>query len=116
MTRSSGWCSLEAASKAALRASSAVAVTDATESTSLRRSTAVDDAAADPCLELTPDGQYHADHDGCYRYVLSVPVGDGHGLGPSMGWVGLGWFAFSSTCEGLGWVEREVLWHCSRIL
>jgi len=26
---------------------------------------------------------------------------DGHGLGPSIGWV------------GLGWVEWEVLWHCS---
>jgi hypothetical protein len=29
---------------------------------------------------------------------------DGHGLGPSMGWVGLGWVEFSSTCDGLGWV------------
>ena len=99
MTRSSGWCSLEAASKAALRASSAVAVTDATESTSLRRSTAVDDAAADPCLELTPDGQYHADHDGCYRYVLCRSEMDMGWVNP---WVGLGWVAFSSTCDGLG--------------
>jgi len=30
---------------------------------------------------------------------------DGHGLGPSMGWGGLSWVAFSSTCDGLGWVE-----------
>ena len=29
---------------------------------------------------------------------------DGHGLGPSMGWIGLGWVAFSSTSDGLGCV------------
>ena len=27
---------------------------------------------------------------------------DKHGLGPSMGWVGLSWVAFSSTCDWLG--------------
>jgi len=29
---------------------------------------------------------------------------DGHGLGPSMGWVELGRVAFSGTCDGLIWV------------
>ena len=35
----------------------------------------------------------------------STHVRDEHGLGPSMGWVGLdwaGWVAFSSTCDGFG--------------
>jgi len=39
--------------------------------------------------------------DGCDRQT-DRRTRDGHGLGPSMGWVGLGWVAFFSTCDGLG--------------
>jgi len=34
-------------------------------------------------------------------YALYKSTRDGHGLGPSMGWVGLGWVEFSSACDGL---------------
>jgi len=41
---------------------------------------------------------------------------DGHGLGPSTGWVGLGRIFQHMWWVGLRWVEWEVLWHCSWIL
>jgi len=52
-----------------------------------------------------PDGCIKHRNRGSTAHALpsqSTHVRDGHGLGPSMGWVGLGWVAFSSTCDGFG--------------